>query len=100
MQSTNIVLTGKQQVELKNVAAPSVPDDGILVRTQLSLISTGTESICYRGEMDEGSHWDGWVKYPFNLGYSNVGRVEASRRVVRRRRHALPGDGGVTRSCP
>ena len=76
MQSTNIVLTGKQQVELKNVAAPSVPDDGILVRTQLSLISTGTESICYRGEMDEGSHWDGWVKYPFNLGYSNVGRVE------------------------
>ena len=76
MQSANIILTGKQQVELKNEEAPAVPPDGLLVRTQLSLISTGTETIGYRGEMDEGGHWENWVKYPFNLGYSNVGRVE------------------------
>ena len=25
--------------------------------------------------MDEGSHWAGWVQYPFYLGYSNVGEV-------------------------
>ncbi len=42
----------------------------------MSLISTGTESICYRGVLEEGSHWANWVKYPFHPGYSNVGTVE------------------------
>ena len=75
MESVNIVLTGKQQVELVREEAPIAPEGGLLVRTRTSLISTGTECICYRSEMDEGSHWAGWVKYPFYLGYSNVGEV-------------------------
>ena len=75
MKSTNIVLTGKQTVELKTEDAPSAPDGGMLVETRVSLISTGTETICYRSEMDGGSHWEGWVKYPFYLGYSNVGTI-------------------------
>lgn len=77
MQSDNIVLIGKQQVELLREQAPTAPVGGLLVRTRTSLISTGTECICYRGEMDEGSHWAGWVQYPFYLGYSNVGEVVA-----------------------
>ena len=76
MQSKNIVLTGKQQVELRSEEAPALPVDGLLARTRVSLISTGTETICYRGEMDEGSHWANWVQYPFYLGYSNVAVVE------------------------
>jgi len=76
MQSKNIVFTGKQQVELRSEEAPALPADGLLARTQVSLISTGTESICYRGEMDEGTHWANWVKYPFYPGYSNVAVVE------------------------
>ena len=75
MKSANIVLTGKQQVELMLEETPPAPDGGILVETRKSLISTGTETICYRSEMDGGSHWEGWVKYPFYLGYSNVGTV-------------------------
>ena len=75
MESVNIVLTGKQQVELVREETPIAPEGGLLVRTRTSLISTGTECICYRSEMDEGSHWAGWVKYPFYLGYSNVGEV-------------------------
>jgi len=75
MKSANIVLTGKQQVELKTEEVPPIPDGGILVKTGVSLISTGTETICYRSEMDGGSHWEGWVKYPFYLGYSNVGTI-------------------------
>lgn len=77
MESTNIVLTGKQQVELRQETLPELPQDSLLVRTRMSLISTGTECICYRGEMEEGSHWAGWVRYPFHLGYSNVASVEA-----------------------
>ena len=75
MESANIVLTGEQQVELKVEQAPEAPRGGLLVQTRVSLISTGTETICYRSEMDDGSHWQGWVKYPFYLGYSNVGTV-------------------------
>ena len=69
-------MTGKEQVQLLCEEAPQPPAGGLLVRTRKSLISTGTECICYRSEMDEGSHWAGWVRYPFNLGYSNVARVE------------------------
>ena len=77
LESANIVLMGKQQVELLRERAPEAPAGGLLVRTRTSLISTGTECICYRSEMDEGSHWAGWVQYPFYLGYSNVGEVVA-----------------------
>jgi 2-desacetyl-2-hydroxyethyl bacteriochlorophyllide A dehydrogenase len=76
MTSTNIVLTGKQQVELRSEDVPALSPGGLLARTQVSLISTGTESICYRGEMDDGSHWHNWVQHPFYLGYSNVAKVE------------------------
>jgi D-arabinose 1-dehydrogenase-like Zn-dependent alcohol dehydrogenase len=76
MKSTNILLVGKQQVELCDRPIPEVPVDGLLARTQGSLISTGTECICYGGNHEPGTHWARWVKYPFNLGYSNVARVE------------------------
>ena len=76
MKSTNIVLTGKQQVELRDEPVPELPPDGVAVRTRVSLISSGTETICYRGESDPGSHWHHWVRYPFYLGYSNVGVIE------------------------
>ena len=76
MESANILLIGKQQVELCRQPAPGLPADGVLARTQVSLISTGTECICYHGDHEPGSHWAGWVRYPFNLGYSNVARVE------------------------
>lgn len=76
LNSLNIVLTGKQNIELLPESLGSLPDDGLLVKTRLSMLSTGTECICYRGELEEGSHWAGWVKYPFYPGYSNVGVVE------------------------
>ena len=75
MESANIVLTGKEQVQLLREQRPVAAPGKLLVRSRTSLISTGTECICYRSEMDEGSHWAGWVKYPFYLGYSNVGEV-------------------------
>ena len=77
MTSTNIVLTGKQQVELRSEDVPALSPGRLLARTQVSLISTGTESICYRGEMDDGTHWHNWVQYPFYPGYSNMAEVEA-----------------------
>ena len=76
MESNNIVFVAKKQAELIQEELPPLPDDAIIVRSTLSLISSGTESICFRAEMDEGTHWADWVKYPFYPGYSNVGTVE------------------------
>ena len=76
MDSINIVMTGKQRVELRTEPVPELPADGVAVRTRVSLISSGTETICYRGESDPGTHWHYWVRYPFYPGYSNVGVIE------------------------
>ena len=75
MKSWNIVFTGPKQAELIQEELPELQDNKILCRTEYTLISIGTESHCYNGIFDEGSHWAGWVKYPFHPGYSNVATV-------------------------
>jgi 2-desacetyl-2-hydroxyethyl bacteriochlorophyllide A dehydrogenase len=72
-----LVFTEKQQVSLESFN-PGLPAEGeVLVRTQLSLMSTGTENIVFNRLFEAGSHWDHWVKYPFYPGYTSVGTVEA-----------------------
>ena len=75
MKSTAIVFTGPRKVDLVEVEVPEPGPREFTIQTLVTLISTGTESICYRGESDPGTHWHGWVKYPFYPGYSCVGRV-------------------------
>jgi 2-desacetyl-2-hydroxyethyl bacteriochlorophyllide A dehydrogenase len=77
MISRTVAFTGKQKCELQEIEVADPGPNEVLVRSDVTLISTGTECICYRGEFDEGSHWHGWVQYPFFPGYSNSGRVEA-----------------------
>ena len=57
----------------------------VLVRTLFSGISSGTETLAYRGEIDPGvaldegiSSLEGSFSYPFRYGYSCVGVVERS----------------------
>jgi 2-desacetyl-2-hydroxyethyl bacteriochlorophyllide A dehydrogenase len=58
---------------------PAAPAPGeVLVETTCSLLSTGTETICYNRKFDPGTHWDHWVKYPFYPGYCAVGTVIAT----------------------
>ncbi|MEW6355061.1 MAG: zinc-binding alcohol dehydrogenase [Planctomycetota bacterium] len=45
------------------------------MQTTVSLISTGTEMLCYRGDFDPDCYWPGAGRYPQTPGYSNVGRV-------------------------
>ena len=75
MKSATIVFTGQQKCEVveEQVSNPS-PDD-VLVRTVVSLTSTGTERFCYRGVFDTGTGWPNWVNYPFYPGYSAVGEI-------------------------
>lgn len=71
-----ITFTGKEQAELRREPVRAPGEGEVLVRTTATLISTGTETICYGRRFDPGTHWDRWVQYPFRTGYSHAGVVE------------------------
>jgi 2-desacetyl-2-hydroxyethyl bacteriochlorophyllide A dehydrogenase len=75
--SWNIVFTGKEQVEFRREPLAQPGPRQALVATSRTLVSMGTELICFQRRFEEGTHWDRWVKYPFYPGYCNVGRVVA-----------------------
>lgn len=78
MENLRICFTGKNQLELLSEPVKELEPQQVLVQTSKTLISTGTETICYGRLFDPGTHWDNWVKYPFATGYSLVGHVVAA----------------------
>ncbi|MBU6352357.1 MAG: zinc-binding dehydrogenase [Chloroflexi bacterium] len=98
MKTAAVVFTGQEQLEIREEElAPPGPGQ-VLVRTHKTLISSGTECICYQRNFAPGTHWDQWVRYPFYPGYSAVGEVvglgagvetlQLGQRVATRARHA------------
>jgi 2-desacetyl-2-hydroxyethyl bacteriochlorophyllide A dehydrogenase len=71
-----LVFTGKQQVSVESFDLPEPGPGQIRLKTEISLMSTGTENIVFNRLFDPGTHWDSWVRYPFYPGYSSVGMVE------------------------
>jgi 2-desacetyl-2-hydroxyethyl bacteriochlorophyllide A dehydrogenase len=78
------------QVELSGATVREPEPGEVLVRTDFSGISGGTELLVYRGQVESGVPRDealaalaGTFEYPFTYGYSAVGTVEASRTEVR-----------------
>jgi 2-desacetyl-2-hydroxyethyl bacteriochlorophyllide A dehydrogenase len=49
----------------------------VLVRSHVSLVSTGTELTTIRGDWPDGAFWRRITRYPGDLGYSLVGHVAA-----------------------
>ncbi len=76
MRNATIVFPAKGEVILEDRPIPAVAEGMLLVRTLKTLISTGTESICFLSKFTPDTHWANWVKYPFQPGYSQVGIVE------------------------
>jgi len=76
-EASRLVFTGKQQVSLESFDPGALEKNEVLVKTHLSLMSTGTENIVFNRLFEPGTHWDNWVKYPFYPGYASVGVVEA-----------------------
>jgi len=76
MKQHQILFTGLRQLEFVEKELPELGADQVLVRTEVSLMSTGTENICFNRLFAPGTHWDNWVKYPFEPGYSTIGVIE------------------------
>lgn len=79
-----VYFTGPRAVELRTGARPRPTGDELLIRTEYSAISSGTELLAYTGNLPEGlpsdasiEALDGRLEYPLAYGYSLVGRVEA-----------------------
>jgi 2-desacetyl-2-hydroxyethyl bacteriochlorophyllide A dehydrogenase len=84
--ATAVTFTAPRRVELVAVDLPAPGEGEVLVHTEWSGISGGTEMLAYRGEVDPDWPLDetlgalaGSFRFPFRYGYSCVGRVERSR---------------------
>jgi 2-desacetyl-2-hydroxyethyl bacteriochlorophyllide A dehydrogenase len=75
MNSLNIFFAAKNTVETHTVPIAPPKAGQLLIETRSSVISTGTECIALSGNFAAGTHWDNWVKYPFQNGYLNAGIV-------------------------
>jgi 2-desacetyl-2-hydroxyethyl bacteriochlorophyllide A dehydrogenase len=72
----SIVFPGPGRVELLTEPVPAVGPGDVVLRTRLTLMSTGTEGIVYAHKFGPDTHWSDWVRYPFRPGYACVGVVE------------------------
>jgi|LSQX01.2.fsa_nt_gb 2-desacetyl-2-hydroxyethyl bacteriochlorophyllide A dehydrogenase len=70
-----MVFPSTRRAEFVSVEIGSPGPEQILQEVTTSLISTGTELICYYGGQDENTHWSSYGQYPHYPGYSSVGVV-------------------------
>src|SRR5919206_102508 len=90
MTGTALRFVAPRRVELGPVAVPEPADGQLLVRTEFSGISGGTEMLAYRGEIDPALPLDetldalgGTFTYPFAYGYRALGPRAPPRRGLR-----------------
>jgi 2-desacetyl-2-hydroxyethyl bacteriochlorophyllide A dehydrogenase len=75
MDNSTVVFPEAREVAVEERERPTPAADEVLVETDTSLVSTGTELTVLSGEYPEGSIWDDYGTYPFDPGYANVGTV-------------------------
>ncbi|MFM7396968.1 MAG: chlorophyll synthesis pathway protein BchC [Gammaproteobacteria bacterium] len=82
MNTLAVVIEGPERLTLDRLALQSAAEDDIVVSTEWSGISTGTERLLWSGKMPT---FPG-MGYPLVPGYESVGRIEAIGRNVHDRR--------------
>ena len=84
MKRKSLVFTAPGVVEILEESLPPPAPDQVQVRTLISAISSGTETLVYSGQFPRGMPVDetipalpGDLAYPLKYGYAAVGEVEA-----------------------
>jgi 2-desacetyl-2-hydroxyethyl bacteriochlorophyllide A dehydrogenase len=70
-----LVFPAANEVVLEQLASRPVSAGEVRIRTQFSLMSTGTENIVFNGRFEPDSHWAQYGVFPFQPGYACVGEV-------------------------
>jgi 2-desacetyl-2-hydroxyethyl bacteriochlorophyllide A dehydrogenase len=84
-RARTVTFVAPRRVEILDSPLPAPANDEVVVETLWSGISSGTELLAYRGEIDPALPLDetigalgGSFSFPFRYGYSCVGRVARS----------------------
>jgi 2-desacetyl-2-hydroxyethyl bacteriochlorophyllide A dehydrogenase len=77
MHNPTIVFQKPGLVALEEYALEEPAAGAVRIRSEVSLISTGTEMSIFGGEAQPGSAWAQAYPFPVVPGYNNVGVVEA-----------------------
>jgi 2-desacetyl-2-hydroxyethyl bacteriochlorophyllide A dehydrogenase len=77
MKICQVVVTGKEQVELQHLDldTSALKPRELLIETEMSFISAGTELANYMALDPAVYQKGGWCEYPWKSGYANVGTV-------------------------
>ena len=75
MANPTVVFPEPREVVVEDRERPDPGPNEVLIETDTSLVSTGTELTVLSGDYPEGSNWDDYGEYPFVAGYANVGTV-------------------------
>lgn len=82
MKRQRLLFTAPRQIVIEEENLPPLKADQLLVQSEASAISAGSEMLIYRGEMPAGIATDetisalaGRLEYPLPYGYAVVGRV-------------------------
>ena len=70
-----VMFAAQRCVEIREEDIPEIADDQVLIETEVSLISTGTELTMLEANVGKDSAWRNAISYPCNPGYSNVGTI-------------------------
>ena len=91
MKIREVVVTGQNRVELQtaDIDAPVLAPNELLIDTEYTFISSGTELANYTGREPKVFQKGEWCEYPWRSGYANVGIVREVGADVTR---AAPGD--------
>ncbi len=76
MLCRKIVFKRAKEVAIEETDVPNPSSGQILVKSLVTLISTGTELTMLSGDFPKGSVWDRITRYPLTPGYSNCGEVK------------------------
>ncbi len=79
MKIKHVVVTGQNQVELQTaeIDEGNLGPNEILIDTECSFISTGTELANYTGKEPKVFQPGTWCAYPSPSGFANVGIVRS-----------------------
>lgn len=83
MKKSSLYFTGPEKLDVKREEIENPNSGEVLVETEISGISSGTEMLFYKNKIGKGVKIDKEIKslqqetkYPFKYGYSTVGHVK------------------------
>ena len=77
MGNCQIIFTDKRKVEIQDSPMPNMAENQVLIETEFTLISTGTELSVLSGQAPADSVWSRLFSFPYAAGYTNLGKIIA-----------------------